>query len=881
MFGLGTGKSAYPTVYTVVQVKKSSKKDFTSPPSKAQPPSTDSLEPAIDGPPSPERIRAYTEQMKRSSIFGNNSRTSTFSSATSSFRSRDSVTASTDNLSLSRRSSGRSNASSMPSSRGERPESVQIFGRTLFSRRGRRVKGSKDGLDGSPTIALNGDDIISEEGSAKDRYYGQEGASRRGTMTSTTSVPPPQEPRTKQLISGPYNFQHVTHTKGYHLQTLEQRSQKELVSDFKALRASQAPSHGELKGIKAQDLNVENLKGVRERDLHFENFSSEALSAPLPDEASGRPQSRSGRKRGVLRKYVAPPQAQRSITYAKSHDNFRSLPPPRPPRSPLSPTCPVALPARTSSRTASVLFDTFDPLATTTIDRPHTNGGFRKPTPFGIANPPPPPPSWSEQEQYFFDRPVSHAVTTPGDEAWPLTASPSGTFGAELADVQEEEEEAAKRRSRVSVGSGELRMSQSVPALRLRAHSQPDGPETPTVLTTLHRTTAARPPLSPGFQLSEDSWDNAIDYAYEHEAEADCDYQWDRCSVEDDNATIGETPSPMVETPVLDLHLDDDERSVYHGRFRPSLLVPSAFDVPELSPMSQASTTSDPRTPSNFLRPNHVRSPSHASSFKESHGFTLSPTLLIPSDFKAQMEQDTFYDEHFHDQTTSASIFTQEPYSHSFSPVDESISSTASYRSSNFSRGSARSSSSTRMSGTNSRGSQDSMMLLGRAASINQAHRSIGSASSLPDLIPSTLRKAEISQNTDLSQSVGALNLEKTERNTESAPSPEIVVPGAVLGSLQHRRNKSLALEQNARKGTNHFAPPPLVLAENDHVSLSPVAESFADSPGMVSLAHGRKTSAPVLSLSQKEFKGRARAATAGSGIGKKSRGSYMLFPQV
>jgi len=546
----------------------------------------------------------------------------------------------------------------------------------------------------------------------------------------------------------------------------------------------------------------------------------------------------------------------------------------------MSPTCPIALPARTSSRTASILFDKFDPLATTTIQRPYTNAGFRKPAPFVLPTPPPPPPRWNEQDEYFSTKRESYVMTPPADGDWPLTASPSGNFGAELADVQEEEEEAGKRRSRISTASGELRASQSVPALRLRSVSQPDETETPNTLTTIHCTTVPRPPLSPGFQSSQDSWDNAIDYAYDHEAEADCDYEWDRCSQDDeDNATIGEVPT-CVDPPTLDLHLEDDDRSVYKGRFRPSLLVPSPDDVPELSPISATSTSaSDPRTPSNFLRPNHIRSPSHASSFKESHGFTLSPSLLIPADFQSQMEQEALYDEHYQNHTTSASIFVQEPYAHSTSPVDETLSSTASYRSSNFSRGSQRSSSSTRISSTNSRGSQDSMMFLGRAASTSQAHRSIGSASSLPDLVPSTLRKYE--QN-DFSHSNGALSLEEGS-DADSAAAPEINCSSSGLSSLQHRRNQSLVLEQGLRKGMNHFAPPP-PLVESTYANLSPVAESFIDSPVFAGQAHGRKVSAPVVSPTVKDFKGRARAATsAGTGVavGKKQRGSYMLFPQI
>lgn len=694
-----------------------------------------------------------------------------------------------------------------------------------------------------------------EEGSAKIHYDGKV-----------------RSPRRRHLISGPYNFQHVTHTRQDHLPNLERASRMELVSEFSAIRASQEPTKGELKGIRAED-------------LHFENFSSEALD--VSEQSSSPPKSpKSPRQRAVLRKSVSPPRPPRSMSYAKSHDNLR-IPPPRPPRSPLSHTCPVALPARTSSRTASILFDTFDPLATTTIERPYTNGGFRKPAPFSLPSAPP-PPSWNEQQEYSSSRPLSHAVTTPGDEAWPLTASLAGNF--ELADVKEEDEDVVSRKSRVSIASSELRMSQSVPTLRRMSYEQGnDRPET-RMSTTLGRSPSdetvvpRKAPLSPGFQLVHDSWEDDIDYCYEHEVEADCDYQWDRCSIGEDTVT-DEAPQAYAQPqPSLDLRLQDEER-VYHGRFRPSLLAPSPFDVPELSPMSNASTTSShPRTPSSFLRPNHARSPSHASSFKESHGFHLSPTLLIPADFQLQMEQDDIYHEHYNTHPASASIFVQEPYQHSVSPIDEGTSSTASYRSSNFSRGSARSSSSTRMSGPNSRGSQDSIILLNRADGLSEEHRSMGSASSLPDLIPSTTRQSEIG----LSASAAALHI--SDGSIDSAPAPEIAGPAPALASLQHRRNKSLVLEQGLRKGFNHFGPPAPQILQNEPASatwnLSPVEESFPVSPsdgkGQGSV-HGRKTSAPTVSPSVREFKGRARAATASAANmpGGKRRGSYMLFPQV
>jgi len=857
MFGFGSGKSAYPSIIAATNVKKPSKKESPSSAAKNDTPSSpDSLEPAIDGPPSPERIRAYTEQMKRSSIFGNNSRTNTFSSASSSSRSRESTVPSADNLSLSRRSSNRSNTSSMPSVRSERPESVAIFG-SIFSRAGRKGRRDTDaGLNrSSSSLAISTlEESASEEGSARERYYGKGRSSRR-----------------KQLISGPYNFQHVTHTRQEHLPNLERASRMQLASEFSAVRDSQLPTHGELKGIRAED-------------LHFENFSSEALNDVSGHAAPAPKSPESPRQRSVLRKSITPPQPQRMINYAKSHDNLRSAPP-RPPRSPLSHACPVAPPARTSSRTASILFDTFDPLATTTIERPYTSSGFRRPAPFSLPSPPPPPSSWTEHQELSSTRPLSHAMTTPGDEAWPLTASLTGNF--ELADVKEEDEDVGSRKSRVSVASSELRMSQSVPALRRLSYEQANDMLENRMSTTLGRSPSGetvvphKTPLSPGFQIVHDSWEDDIDYCYEHEVEADCDYQWDRCSVEEERVRVTDEASQTEpQQPILELHLQNEER-VYHGRFRPSLLTPTPFDLPELSPMSNASSTisSHPQTPSNFLRPSHARSPSHASSFKESHGFHLSPTLLIPADFQLQMAQDDIYHEQYNTLPSSTSIFVQDSYQHSISPIDEGTSSTASYRSSNFSRGSARSSSSTRMSGANSRGSQDSVMLLGRTGNLSEDHRSIGSASSLPDLIPSTVRQSVI----DFSTTVAALRI--PEGNIDAAPAPQVAGPAPALASLQHRRNKSLVLD-GLRKGVNHFPP---ASSQTDECSnfngiLSPVAESSLDSPSNgkgQGNVHGRKSSAPTVS-SVKEFKGRARASTATAKLpGGKKRGSYMLFPQI
>lgn len=821
MFSFG-GKPVHPTGNAANTGRKVTTRDTPPPSPLREPPSTpDSLEPAIDGPPSPERIRAYTEQMKRSSMFGNNSRTNTLSSATSSSRSRESTIAPSEHSSLSRKSSNRSIASSMR----DRPESVQILG-SLFSRNGRKARRENSAAASRNASPFGLDSSLVEEDQAKEHYGKKTGHRRRN------------------FISGPYNFQHITHTRHDHLPDMSRTSRMELVSEFSAIRAAQAPSHGELKGIKAEN-------------LHFENFSSEEVNTLSSEPTPATSPHTSPERPANHRQSSQPPQRSppRPMAYAKSHDNLRTAPV-RPPRSPLSPTCPVALPARTSSRTASVLFDTFDPLATTTIERPHTNGGFRRPAPFALLNMP--TPTLDVQQDI---------AVSPDHQSWPLTAPLSGNFGVELADVQEEEEDVKSKVSRMSTASADLRTCQSVPALRQSL----ERPETRMSTTLGLSPRDATFPLNakqsrPKSQFFGDSWESDIDWCYDHEVEADCDYQWDRRSME------GGIPADCgleSSQPQLQLRLQNEERT-YRGRFRPSLIVSSALEPPELSPSSLTSPTSaDPRTPGHFLK-THIRSPSYASSFKESHGFHLSPSLLIPADFQSEMEQDVIYTDRYNHEAFSGAILDAAPYN--LTP-DEGESSTSSFLS-DFSRGSARSSSSTRISGTASRGSQDSMMLLGRSSGLSQAHRSIGSASSLPDLVPSRRRPVDRDSNNRMSVLlVSDIAPDAGHEGTgvqASVPLPmQIEDEGSTLQDVILRDNVIQRTVQQLK-----------VLDECK--ILSPVAEAF---PIMLAEQrapiHGRKTSAPDGIPTARTVKGRARASTATAMIGGKKRGSYMLFPQI
>lgn len=189
-----------------------------------------------------------------------------------------------------------------------------------------------------------------------------------------------------------------------------------------------------------------------------------------------------------------------------------------------------------------------------------------------------------------------------------------------------------------------LRGSQSVPMLRHRTFRQEMDfrRRSSGASDTLgHDVFAARRVLQTmmlddcGFEaLKTDSWEEDIDYCYEHAVEADCDYAWER--------------------PSLDFGRSDEEES-FDARSSESMssdmLASGRFDVPALSPasaLSSATAGHEAFTPT-APAPSHtpfIPCPGdvmtattksmlhlHSTAFDMMVGeFHLSPLLLIPGD---------------------------------------------------------------------------------------------------------------------------------------------------------------------------------------------------------------------------------------------------------
>lgn len=592
------------------------------------------LEPALQGPPSSERIRQLSKQMKHASHLNRANRAPSTGSSTLLNGEHPGWEQTLDSISLSRWPSNRSTTSGTPS----RPDSVQVLGKNIFHR---RAKSSKSGRlkRESSTHSSSGSSLYSTETTSENSLAALKESlmptifARRKSSRDETAM------QKKAQISGPFNFQHVTHSSREKLADAQRGSRMETGSERKTSLAD---------GLDEQESHLQ--------DLSLGNRSEPAISSVTP----------MTRASMLPRHHVSIPLhgPRRLMKHVRSQEQLRTSPPRpvRPPRSPIEPLCsptlPPVPPPRVSSR-QSVLGNGDAGVQ----DRPQTSGGFRHPQPFSPDEPLDHPPATSHgyfpstvtEESHVDSHRFSHAITTPDDAAWPLGTPSNASYETPLPDVPEEEEHLGPAgRAQTSLVSSRLslRASQSVPLLRGFAQSRRPMSGASDTLGCLESPAAHltrnghRGPHDAQVSPIGDSWEDDIDYCYEHEADANFEYEWERPSMD-----IGQA----MPVPAHIALVDDELRefpTTSTAEASPNMLNPSYSDVTGLSPTCQSSSpigcestkAAYPSTAtSNFSLPNrpttvsHSREGSRASSYKEPFGFTLSPSLLIPGDYHHQM----------------------------------------------------------------------------------------------------------------------------------------------------------------------------------------------------------------------------------------------------
>ncbi|KAK8213168.1 hypothetical protein M8818_002466 [Zalaria obscura] len=135
-----------------------------------------------------------------------------------------------------------------------KPSGFDSWRSSVFSRKNSTVSGTTPRLTNEPVLRwLKGDGAASRPSTSydDDRFFDSEDAFYRNHMKNT--------------ISPPFNFQHVTHTQRDHLPEINSTPQNELVSEFWAASAYQAP-RSRLQGIKTEDIDlVRRLPGASRR----------------------------------------------------------------------------------------------------------------------------------------------------------------------------------------------------------------------------------------------------------------------------------------------------------------------------------------------------------------------------------------------------------------------------------------------------------------------------------------------------------------------------------------------------------------------------------------------------------------------------------------
>ena len=221
---------------------------------------------------------------------------------------------------------------------------------------------------------------------------------------------------------------------------------------------------------------------------------------------------------------------------------------------------------------------------------------------------------------------VPHAMTTPDDVAQTLQPPPFQVVRTGLSQVLEEDEFADGRRHsaaapihRSKAAISELRSSRSSPNIRrsgLRSVAsvadytativQDQDIRPPSVLEQPHNDVPYRPhsiePKHPAMEGAEGTWEEDIDWCYNNEAEADCNFDWHRTSaLKKLSASLQASGYAQTGLTVPNLvarnsHLRRPTRIPYRSSSiyssSPSLIVPPQNMVPDLEPPSAVSAQS-------------------------------------------------------------------------------------------------------------------------------------------------------------------------------------------------------------------------------------------------------------------------------------------------
>ncbi|KAF3407679.1 hypothetical protein DPV78_000738 [Talaromyces pinophilus] len=557
----------------------------------------------------------------------------------------------------------------------------------------------------------------------------------------------------KRLISEPYNFHHVTHTSSTQFQALDNTSNVELVEEFSVIQASQTPEPG-LKGIRAQALRSDDSFDENADDL--ERRQPTSPTSPLRR---------------------SPPVSPREPKSPGRVENF-SRPVSRL-NKPLPPSPSITAPPRVSSRqTQSDIPEptslAIDELLGVNIqpgirdyEYPSLDSAsFHKVSSLdrldlaGIFQPEPSPAMMSGQFETTDDPSV--------DDDGKTTTTFINSYLSDLEDVPEEDE-TRETDEPVARASRFMSISESIDEVVANEANVSSAPAHESVIivqdSQLSFTEEITSPTLPDFQpIIQDSpvsqasdttrrtsvaglgqfpmtWEEDIDFCYEHEAVADCDFDWSRLSLDTSRTTPGTEMAPSTTTTTNNL--------VPHYLQVNASSIPTTPDLDPGSAQSILTRSHEALTPLSD-------GAAHAGFFNASTADHEYPKKIETDD----IDNETAYESFLavgDDPDGQFQYYTQTSH-----PVDVTASPRSSY------------------SQISKYNSQESV-ILSRAASIVRKHRSSTSTTSVPELTNS----ANSSRENTIRESIESL---------EHPPLVEATRPGFSI----HRPVKSLGSELSA-----------------------------------------------------------------------------------
>ena len=266
---------------------------------------------------------------------------------------------------------------------------------------------------------------------------------------------------------------------------------------------------------------------------------------------------------------------------------------------------------------------------------------------------------------------IPHAVTTPDNTACILKSPSLHTPRAELADVPEEDDDGRSTTtspSRPSTANSGLRYAKSFPSVTSPTQSWSRSPQKAKARDSGSCASKSEECLSHSVVMlplvgepDEDilvpprsskhpsiraqgfdaSWEDDIDYCYEHAAEADCDFDWDRLSLKDTKEPTDSRVQSVFGGDRKSYEASSSRETSSQFLRRLETSVPSLYST-DSAKSSSFSSIAGPTTPSYPLpspRPYGLHTKASAPT---STNHPLSPLALVSKDSSSMLREEMY-----------------------------------------------------------------------------------------------------------------------------------------------------------------------------------------------------------------------------------------------